>query len=341
MARRKRKLTKKQRENRNKWIVRLLAVLLAFLIGLSVGRGEDTPGSFSDTINGWRERIVSVFRDGWRRTRTETPTDQSSVMRFLDVGQGSATLIQSEGGTNILVDSGRYDDENRRILQYLDQYIGTGGTIDLLIFTHNDADHIGYGERILQYYDVEEVWMNGVDSTTRTYERVLDAILESDAEYREPTVGDTRQEGPFFIEVMHPDSENMNDDTNEQSIAARIETNGVSVMITGDASETVENTILEKGFYVESEVLLMGHHGSSYSSGADWIEEVNPDIAIYSAGADNHYGHPHSDALNRFKEQNVPVYGTIENGTITIQIKENGRYSLEMEREENDNGSGS
>lgn len=331
MARR-RKLTKKQRETRNKWILRLVSVLLAFLIGLSFGKGGEGKG-FSDTFSDWREQLVSVVKRGGSSPNLKTAGPQEAIVRFLDVGQGSATLLQSEDGTNILVDTGRYDDGERKILQYLDQYIGTGGQIDLLIFTHNDADHIGYGELILQYYDVEEVWMNGVDTTTRTYERVLDAILDSDAEYIEPRAGDVKEVGSFYIEVLHPDPESMTQDTNEESIFTRIKTNGVSVMVSGDASSDVENAVLENGMDVESEVMVMGHHGSSSSSSGNWIEQVNPELTVYSAGANNPYEHPHTETLERFRNRGIPVYGTREHGTITLRIKDNGSYSIELERE--------
>ncbi|WP_028274089.1 ComEC/Rec2 family competence protein [Atopococcus tabaci] len=331
MARR-RKLTKKQRETRNKWILRLVSVLLAFLIGLSFGKGGEGT-NFSETFSNWREQLLSVAKRGERPFSLKKTGPQEAAVRFLDVGQGSATLLQSEDGTNILVDTGRYDDGEKRILQYLDQHIGTGGQINLLIFTHNDADHIGYGELILQYYDVEEVWMNGVDTTTQTYERVLDAILDSDAEYTEPRAGDVKELGGFYIEVLHPDPETMTQDTNEESLVTRIKINGVSVMISGDASSDVENKIVENGMGVESEVMVMGHHGSTYSSGGDWIEQVNPKLAVYSAGANNPYEHPHVETLERFRNRGIPVYGTSAHGTITLRIKENGSYSIELERE--------
>lgn len=333
MARKRRKLTKKQRERRNKWIVRILIALLVFLLGFFAGRGGGFTNALSESVQEWRDQVSAFFREEWQRDEASFVTEQDTVVRFLDVGQGSATLFQAEDGTNILVDSGRYDDEDRRILQYLDQYIGTGGKIDLLIFTHNDADHIGYGDRILQYYDVEEVWMNGVDTMTRVYERVLDTLLETDAEYTEPRTGETWQEGAFYIEVLHPDPQTMTQDSNEQSIVARIAANGLSVMITGDVSQAVEQSILDKGIRVNSDVLLMGHHGSTYSSGEDWIKEVDPEMAVYSAGAGNPYGHPHDDTLERYAQFRIPVYGTIEHGTITMEINKNGQYTLQVERE--------
>lgn len=329
LARRK-KLTKKQHEQRRRIFIGTLLVSVAFLMGLIFGNNDLDLSAFT-SYNEWsieaRRWFGSLSRPG-----SSVETDQASI-HFFDVGQGSATLLQADDGTNILIDTGRYDDSNQRIMTYLDQYIGIGGKIDLLIFTHSDADHIGHGDLVMEYYDVAEVWMNGMDNTTVIYERVLDALLDSDAEYVEPKAGEEYEIGSFWVEVLHPLPNETMRDQNEESIVTRITVNNVSFMTSGDASQSIENRIIQETGNLASEILLVGHHGSSYSTGENWLNALNPEIAIYQAGEENAYGHPHDELIDRLETLDVPLYGTPEYGNISIFIDENGDYLLELEGE--------
>jgi len=336
VARKKRKLTKKQRELRKKLYWSLLAVLIVFVFGYTIGKNGIDKEKWQETIDSWETRMT----EWWNQNKKENTAEPSPAsIRFLDVGQGSATLLQSKDGTTILIDTGRYDDKEKRILQYLDRYVGTGGKIDLLIFTHNDADHIGFGDQILSYYHVKEVWMNGIDATTKVYERVLDAVSDSGAVYAEPKAGEEKQIGPFHLQVLNPVPD-FTSDQNDNSISAKIEVNNTALMVTGDAASVVEKNILKKNRSLESTFLLLGHHGSKYSSSSEWIRAVHPDIAIYSAGEQNVYGHPSPEMLDRVAAFQIPVYGTDKNGTISILIDESGSYHVETEKGEGNDEDG-
>lgn len=330
MARKRKRVTKKQRARRRQITVGILIASAAFLVGLFFGDHSIGMDTIYFQIEEWTNgvnRWVSQFN---RPSASEAAS--KAEIHVFDVGQGAATLYQADG-TNVLIDTGRYDDSEQRILHYLDQEIGTGGTIDLLIFTHNDADHIGNGELVLEYYDVEEVWMNGMDHTSATYERVLDALLDSEADYVEPKAGDEIEIGPFWIEVFHPLEDEVMQEQNEESIVTRFTVNDISIMSSGDVSYDVEDRIIDDFNQLTSEVLMVGHHGSQYSTGQNWIEAVNPEVAIYQAGEGNYYGHPHEEVESRLNDVGVPLYGTIEHGNITLIIDENGEYTLETERE--------
>lgn len=330
MARKRKKLTKKQRDKRRRMIIGTLIASVAFLLGLIFGEYPLEWDSLASPFNEWTSEFRRWINDFERPSASETA--EEAMIHVFDVGQGSAMLLQAED-TNILIDTGRFDDSQQRILHYLDQEIGIGGNIDLLIFTHNDADHIGHGELVLEYYDVDEVWMNGMDHTTATYGRVLDALLESDAEYVEPKAGDEVEVGPFWIEVFHPLPDEVQYNQNEESIVTRFTINEVSFMNTGDVSYDVEDRIIEDFGHVTSEIMIVGHHGSRYSTGRNWIEALNPEIAIYQAAAENTYNHPHEEVDIRLNEVDVPLYGTAEHGTITLIIDEEGDFTVETERE--------
>ncbi|WP_225744359.1 ComEC/Rec2 family competence protein [Marinilactibacillus sp. Marseille-P9653] len=323
---RKKKMTKKQKQQRIQVSVTAFLIALAFFIGLFFGDNPYDANYFADK---WQE----LTREWAMYIPSSEPESSSNgTIRFFDVGQGSSTLYQSEDGTNIVIDTGRYDDSDKRIVSYLDKYIGTGGKIDLLIFTHNDADHIGNGDLVLEYFQVDEVWMNGVDHTTRVYEKLLDAISESDANYYEPKAGETKDIGPFKIEVLNPQEDNRTTDHNEESIVTRTTISKTSVMNSGDASSTVEKQIVEQYRNLKAEVMLIGHHGSKDSNSTEWLNAVDPKVAIIQAGLNNSYGHPHKETLERINHQGIPLYSTMEEGTVTIAVEEDGTFSINKEQ---------
>ena len=334
LAKRKR-LTKKERERRNKGLLGLFVVMLIFLGGYVAGRRDITLAQIKDKLD---EATVNIERqisdlELPSRDRDDLPAhENTSQIHILDVGQGSSILFISQEGTSILVDTGRFDDSEKRIISYLDSLIGLGGKIDLLIFSHNDADHIGHGDLVLDYYDVQEVWMNGVDSTSKVYANVLDAILKSDAAYAEPKAGEVFNRGDFEIEVLHPAGDSPQKNSNDESIVTRISFDGISFMTSGDTSVPRENEIVARSGNIKSDMMMVGHHGAANSTGEKWVQAVKPTLAFYQAGVGNSYGHPTAEALERVKSANIPVYGTDELGTISIYIGEDGEVNVETER---------
>ncbi|MDT2010507.1 ComEC/Rec2 family competence protein [Carnobacterium divergens] len=327
------KLTKKQRFQLKASFV-LLAMILCIMIGVVIGRNTDPNASLVDKVvqlpNELKEMILkeTEYQPVEVPKKESTISNENAIFRFLDIGQGDATLIQASDGTTILIDTGRYDDKEKRIIDYLNQYVGTGGKIDLLIFTHNDSDHIGNGDLVLKYFDVKEVWMNGHDATTKVYEKLLDAIAEKDTAYFEPKAGLTKAIGPFELEVFNPTDEaksNQNDD----SIITRVTIGEFSGMFPGDAAKRVEKQLLANGKSLSSTLLHIGHHGSKESSSTDWLAAVNPKVAIYSAGLNNTYHHPNIEAMERINALGIPVYGTDINGTITVSVAKDGSYTVE------------
>ncbi|SEK28992.1 Metal-dependent hydrolase, beta-lactamase superfamily II [Carnobacterium iners] len=331
----KKKLTRKQKKQQKKLALLVAIILFSFLTGLFLGKDDQSRINFNDKINQFKEEWTLLFKEFSSKKNDENlESSQSAYFRILDVGQGSSTLLQSEDGTTILIDSGRYEDKEKKILTYLDHYIGTGGKIDLLIFTHNDSDHIGYGDLILQYYDVQEIWMNGYDSTSKIYERVLDAIENSQARYIEPKSGENHQVGPFDLEVLNPTVE-LRNNPNDDSIVTKISFADFSGLFSGDASIRVEKDIVEeKSIDLDADLLLMGHHGSKTSTSEEWIKAVQPKISVYSAGGNNGYDHPGKETINRLEKMAIPFYGTSKNGTVNVRANNDGTFTVETEKEE-------
>lgn len=230
---------------------------------------------------------------------------------YLDVGQGDSILLAGPDFT-ILIDTGRQD--RNEVVPYLKK-IGVK-SIDLLVGTHPHADHIGQFPQVLKAFPVREVWMSGDTNTTKTFENALDAIAASGAAYHEPRLGEVYQIGSARIEVLNPDK--LTGDPNVGSVSFRLIYGNVAFMFTGDAEAPTERAIIDTGRDLHAQILKLGHHGSNTSSSLAFLLAVKPELAIWSAGKDNVYGHPSPETLDRLKRLGIKTLGTAINGTIVV-----------------------
>jgi competence protein ComEC len=247
-------------------------------------------------------------------------------MRFLDVGQGDSTLIQTTGGCTVLVDAGRHDrDEVVNHLRAADVE-----RLDILVGTHPHADHIGQFPQVLAAFPVDLVWMSGWQHSTNTFERTLDAIIASGAAYDEPRAGHAVTCGNASITVIHP-VEPLTDI--HDNLVLRVEYGDFAAIVAGDAEVPHEMEMLARVEALAAQVLRLGHHGSRSSTSANFLEAVAPQVAIYSAGRGNSFGHPHREVLDRLKALGIPTFGTDTYGTITIRTDGgNKSFDLSFER---------
>ncbi|WP_342505728.1 MBL fold metallo-hydrolase [Sporosarcina sp. FSL K6-2383] len=244
-------------------------------------------------------------------------TSQSTLkVHYIDVGQADATLLQlvdQNETMNLLIDTGDWNATD--VVTYL--YSKNIKDIDIVTVTHPHADHIGQLEKIIEGFSVTEVWMNGETATSQVFANSLEAIEKRSIDYYEPEVGDVFDIGPLEITILHPDS--LTGNTNNNSLAMRLQYGEISFLFTGDAEQLAENAILASGANIQANILHLGHHGSNTSSTSDFLQAVNPEIAIYSAGVDNSYGHPDVEVVDRISERDVPLYGTDTHGTIIVE----------------------
>ncbi|TSB48445.1 ComEC/Rec2 family competence protein [Alkalicoccobacillus porphyridii] len=243
----------------------------------------------------------------------DSMVEGETVVSFLDVGQGDATLVQTDEAT-VLIDSGRHD--QRVIFDHLDEL--AIDSLDLVIFTHPHADHIGNGDLIVEEYNPEEVWIDGNETTSQVFERLVDALLASDANVVEPIAGETYQFGALQFDVLNP-GEELTGNLNNDSISFIMHYGDVSFLFTGDAERPAEQAMVNTGISLSADIYHMGHHGSNTSSHDFFMNEVLPEVAVYSAGEKNSYGHPGATALSRVEATGAEIFGTIEDGTITIR----------------------
>lgn len=240
------------------------------------------------------------------------------TVSFLDVGQGDGILIEGPTGIDVLIDGGK----DRSVLRRLPQEIGfLDRTIDLLIATHPDADHIGGLPEVLARYQVGALMESGVAHETSQTKR-----LEAYAENEEGIVRVLARRGMrihlgggAYADVLYPDQDVRNAETNTGSIALHVVYGDTSFMFTGDLPSSVEDhlVVLDPNS-LKSDVLKAGHHGSRTSTDELWLAAVDPRIVVISAGKDNSYGHPHEETLDRVQESGAEIVSTAEEGTITF-----------------------
>jgi len=245
------------------------------------------------------------------------------VIHHIDVGQADATLIQAPGAT-ILIDAG--DFRRSDVVPYL-RAAGVSH-IDLLILTHPHADHIGQVPQVMAAFSVVEVWMPGWEHSTQTFERAIDAILQSEAGYHEPRAGETVQIGSITVAVVHPVDplQDIHD-----NIAVRIVFGEFAALYTGDAEIHHELEMIQRGHNLRAQVLQLGHHGSRTSSATAFLQAVGAEVAVYSAGSGNQFGHPHSEVVDRITSMGIELYGTDVHGTVLV-ISDGTNYRVEVGR---------
>lgn len=281
---------------------------------------EKEQDSSSDT-----EKAEEATKETAETSNTNTDNHKAGDLpklnvHYIDVGQADATLFQY-GNHSILFDTG--DWRGDEVVTYL-QSQGIS-KLDLVIGSHPDADHIGQLANVMKSFTVSEVWLSGNESTSQTFQRGLEAVLDSGANYHEPRTGEEFSIGDMDLTVLYPES--ITGAANEESISVLFTYGGVKFLFTGDADQQAERRMMNTGITIDADILQLGHHGSNTSSDPSFIAKVSPAVAIYSAGAGNSYGHPHAEVVSRIQQAGITLYGTDVHGTIIVTTDGND-YSI-------------
>ena len=231
-------------------------------------------------------------------------------VHFLDVGQADCTLIKCDGYT-MLVDTG-LDDQGTKIQNYLRKQ-GVE-RLDYLVLTHSDADHIGSADVILTKFEIGTIFMSDFEKDTKTYKNLLKLIDDNQIHYLSPAVGNIYALGSASFQILAPNDDY--DKPNNASIAFLLTHGENTFLFTGDAEKASEEDMLNNKFSLAADVLHAGHHGSKTSNTQEFVDAVMPRYAVISCGVDNSYGLPDAEVLNRFREKEMMVYRTDEQGTI-------------------------
>ena len=236
--------------------------------------------------------------------------DRSTFIKMLDIGQGDSILVASKGHA-ILIDTGGIQNKDPLLISSttLPVLKSLGfKKLDKLVITHGDFDHIGEAKYLLDNFKVKEVLIN--NNSLNYYEKEL---LNYNA--KKANQGLIFSCGAITLVQLN---KNLSDENDSSSVYLGLYKNK-SFLLMGDASAKTENYLLKKYNLQNITILKVGHHGSKTSSTSKFLEKVNPQISLISAGKDNKFNHPHKEVLTRLQKISQ-VYVTKELGTITINL---------------------
>ncbi len=243
-------------------------------------------------------------------------SDDAFKMTVRDVGNADCILLQS-GDRFALVDAGEKED-GEALVTYC-QLTGIK-RFEFVIATHFDYDHIGGMCDVIENIEIGTFYLRfmpeGYTPTTKTYEKMLTALVDNDVTVKEAVFGDTVSLGVTKIEMLSGLADYK--ETNDQSVVCKATFGNTHFLLTGDAGKATERALLDTSANLQAEVLKVGHHGSDTSSDESFLEAVSPQYAIISCGFLNQYGHPDPDVLKRLSKLGVQVYRTDVNGAITV-----------------------
>lgn len=240
-------------------------------------------------------------------------TDGSLRVDFLNVGQGLSVLAEADGSFLL------YDGGDRDASSYVVSFLKNRGieTLDYVIASHYDSDHINGLVGALHTCQAERFLGPDYSTDTRVFRSLMSRTEEMHLEHEIPAAGTRYPFGQGYFEILGPLSEDYTD-VNNYSIVLRLVYGDTSILLTGDAETESEAELIQAQTGLKSDLLCVGHHGSSGSTGEEFLNQADPSYAVISCGKDNSYGHPSETVLERLENRKIPVWRTDENGTVTV-----------------------
>lgn len=233
----------------------------------------------------------------------------------LDVGQGQCVLLEWDN-TSIMVDCGGSNSEEAgetasRCL------LGHGRReLDILVLTHFDEDHAGGIPHLMQRIKVNTLYLPPAEEDNTLCRQIVQTAIQNGI--RVQTVSEDLEVcfGQSCLQIFSPVSYQPGNDGGLSVLCSR---ESYDILITGDMSLEAERRLLQLHALPKIELMLAGHHGAATSNSSELLETVLPDIVVISVGAENHYGHPTQEVLDRLKKIDTTVYRTDQNSTVTIR----------------------
>ena len=239
------------------------------------------------------------------------------TVAFLNVGQGDAIFIDAPSGNQLLVDGGPGKAVLRELSKVMPFY---DRSIDVVIATHADQDHVGGLPDVLKKYKVNVFMESGVPGVSSSYEE-LEKMVGTSTDVnkvlaRRGMIVDLGDGA--ILQILFPDRDPSGMDTNVASIVAKLVYGQNEFLLTGDSPLAIENYLVSLGG-LSSDVLKAGHHGSKTSTGQTFVSAVSPQYAVISVGKDNKYGHPNQEVLDILNNFGAQILRTDQSGRVIFK----------------------
>jgi len=258
------------------------------------------------------------------------PERKTLRLTAIDVGQGSATLIEFPGRAAMLVDGGGFHDN----LFDVGRFVVTPfllsrkiRALDVVVLTHPHHDHLNGLLYILDHFAVREVWTNGEAAETEPYRLFRETIRDRGILYRTRSARD----GPVMIggvtvSFLNPERplsglvpDTAESTANDRSLALRFSFDVLAFLLPGDITEKTEGRLLREGLDLRSDVLFAPHHGSAHSNSRPFLKKVRPRHVVMSLGYENPFGFPGREVLRRCQEIGASIHRTDQDGAVTVE----------------------
>ena len=281
-------------EGPRRLFLRLAALALAAVLALGLTACDSLPGSGGHTV------------------KPSTGSSQPFEMHFIDVGQALSVLVECDGQF-MLYDGGNVDDGSL-VVSYL-QKQGVE-QLQYVFCSHAHEDHVGGLAAVMAKFPAGHAYSPVTESSTKCFNDFVKYTQQQGLQLEVPSVGTVWPLGSATVTLLGPVTQYS--ETNNTSLVLRIDYGSTSFLLTGDMEKTAETDLVNSGANLKADVLQVGHHGSSTSTGYLFLNAVLPEMGVISCGTGNKYGHPHEETLSILRDAKVDVYRTDLQGTITI-----------------------
>lgn len=258
--------------------------------------------------------VLYVFFSTKVISASSVPYDKDCLtIHYIDVGQGDSTLVQFNNKT-LLIDAGC---PNRKVYNYLKK-CGVK-KLNYVIATHPHDDHIGGMPYIIHSFPIDKFLAPKATNNTDSFKKMIAALKQKHLKINCAKAGTYISLDPKLSCFMVAPNNSTYKNLNNYSVVLKIIYGNTSFIFCGDAENLSEEEILNSAYNINSDVLKLGHHGSKTATSNNFLNEVNPKVAIISCGRGNDYRHPHKETLKKLKNKHITTYRTDINGTIILQ----------------------